>query len=796
MIRRFLNPRLLIITFLVLVLSTVVFILLRNIKTKADVTAQTKRIAVVLINFQDTTPAYIADDTRKAFFEDSDSVKSFFNQNSYGKLNLVGDVFGWQTIPMNKPTSVDDDVSSQRLYMIHGMARQQLMASGVNLKDYDLRIYVTSYQIAVRGSYFKYDIFDGPYVSLNCITFTNFHQEVMNQLKRTAEHEMGHWLGSLNDANGHKNINDADRLECKDEFGSATAISADCARIHYGDSTSIMGEGVIRGYNFSGLERYEAGWIDESSLLHVTQSGSYKIYPLDPQDSNVKLISVQRKVDDPNSTFFIDYRQSGISYSGVYLRSSSFENNTTAMSYLINPHAGVSDNRQYMVVGDEIYDPIGNLSFKLIGINSEYATVEINLNPPDPSLVPKLSYSGEQKATLPVWSWPPKSFTGSVSFKMKNNTGVSSTYNLVYEMPSGWTVTSLKSGSTVITDPNIVFSPGEIIGFTLDFTSSASVAVGTYPIGVTATDISDLTRQRSVSIPLKVSEYKLVYDTTNPADGNILFPAENQVISGIYPIIINAIDDVGVSKANLYLGETSIASIYDDFNSFPLEPFIYKWDSRTVANGNYVLKLKLTDTGNHITDKTINISVNNKLALSAPTTVSIVSPSKYASVSGLAPIKVSTTGDITSLALFVDDKFTEYSITPPFDFLLDTSKFSNGNHTISIGANDVLDKETLYSSYIFPVVNNQNLILTLSTDKTNFGYNDELTYTINYQNGPGEVTKVKIEDMVPGNAQFIAGSAGDGTYDETLRKITWNLGTIAPNTSGSVSFKVKSSFGN
>ena len=81
--------------------------------------------------------------------------------------------------------------------------------------------------------------------------------------------------------------------------------------------------------------------------------------------------------------------------------------------------------------------------------------------------------------------------------------------------------------------------------------------------------------------------------------------------------------------------------------------------------------------------------------------------------------------------------------------------------------------------------------MTKSVDKANAVKNDNLTYTIIYQNtGSAIASNVVISDTVPVNTTYIANSAtNDGQFDGT--NVVWNLGNIASGASGSVSFMVK-----
>lgn len=71
--------------------------------------------------------------------------------------------------------------------------------------------------------------------------------------------------------------------------------------------------------------------------------------------------------------------------------------------------------------------------------------------------------------------------------------------------------------------------------------------------------------------------------------------------------------------------------------------------------------------------------------------------------------------------------------------------------------------------------------------------NDVLTYTIGYENtGNANATNTVINDTIPDNTTYVAGSAtGGGVYYAVNKTIIWNIGTLAPGTGiAEVSFKV------
>ncbi|HRY63300.1 MAG TPA: isopeptide-forming domain-containing fimbrial protein, partial [Patescibacteria group bacterium] len=68
---------------------------------------------------------------------------------------------------------------------------------------------------------------------------------------------------------------------------------------------------------------------------------------------------------------------------------------------------------------------------------------------------------------------------------------------------------------------------------------------------------------------------------------------------------------------------------------------------------------------------------------------------------------------------------------------------------------------------------------------------DEITYTLNWRvTGSSVANSVVVSDTLPAEVTFVSAS-GNYTYNSINRKITWNLGNVTPEISGSQTIKVK-----
>jgi hypothetical protein len=149
-----------------------------------------------------------------------------------------------------------------------------------------------------------------------------------------------------------------------------------------------------------------------------------------------------------------------------------------------------------------------------------------------------------------------------------------------------------------------------------------------------------------------------VQDTEAPSV-LILNPLEGAVVNGLVPVDIDASDNVGVSRAELWVNGTNVAT-----DSSP--PFAFTWDSAGMQNGSTTLTVLVFDAANNMGTSSINVTVDNPTQPIAvdtePPVVTITNPvagNVSGNVSGTVTISVnasdnSSTADI-ALAVYIDD---------------------------------------------------------------------------------------------------------------------------------------------
>lgn len=142
-------------------------------------------------------------------------------------------------------------------------------------------------------------------------------------------------------------------------------------------------------------------------------------------------------------------------------------------------------------------------------------------------------------------------------------------------------------------------------------------------------------------------------DTENPVV-SITDPLEGAIVNGLVPVDIDATDNVGVTRAELWINNTSVA-----VDTSP--PFAFTWDSNGSQNGSVNLVVRVFDAANNIATSSINVNVENLIQSpitdTEPPAVQIVNP-VAGNVSGSATISVNASDNNgaagISLSIYID----------------------------------------------------------------------------------------------------------------------------------------------
>lgn len=97
-------------------------------------------------------------------------------------------------------------------------------------------------------------------------------------------------------------------------------------------------------------------------------------------------------------------------------------------------------------------------------------------------------------------------------------------------------------------------------------------------------------------------------DTTPPAIVSTA-PASNSIVSGVVAVKITSSDSSGIASTNYGLNDGSGTWVWQFTDT--ANPSTWSWDTTKVANGTYGIRARVRDNAGNITDKIINVSVNN-----------------------------------------------------------------------------------------------------------------------------------------------------------------------------------------
>jgi hypothetical protein len=315
--------------------------------------------AVILFNFtDDRRRPFTPDEARDIVFTGDGSVNAYLRESSFGRLGLIGEVFGWYTI--------NESSAGCRFARWADAARR----AAFDEDDDD------------DGAAFQHYVFVFPHVAacewMGLAELPGRAAWINGDLNvRVVAHELGHNLGAHH----------AGGLRCFQE-GRAVAVGGDCTLEEYGDPFDVMGGGARHTSNWN---KAKLGWLASSNLATVTESGTFTLTAQETLTADVQLLRVPRgqtglfyylELRRPFGTFFDNFGAADPAVNGITLRLAP-DYRSVVQSELIDTNPGTPGFEDApLAVGRTFADPEHGVWVVNRGIVAGQATVEVSLGAP------------------------------------------------------------------------------------------------------------------------------------------------------------------------------------------------------------------------------------------------------------------------------------------------------------------------------------------------------------------------------------------------------------------------------
>lgn len=255
---------------------------LDNVQTSANTTTN-RTVAVIPIIFSNNKKIPITEEeTNNILMGDRNSLRSFYRENTYNKVNFTGTYIN--------PVEIiyTDDYCSQYYYTWIQEAQKKLQELNINIKGYDHQIYMFPEPASC-----PHDAL-GEMNGSQIFVFDSFNSYTLGVFT----HEIGHNLGM-----SHSNSTNC--------YPEQIAAETSCETFQYGEYYDVMGNMWMMPFphlpHMNGLQKLKAGWIPQSNIAVVSSSKVYRVYNIEEETSQTQILKFPSQSSD--STYYISYRK-------------------------------------------------------------------------------------------------------------------------------------------------------------------------------------------------------------------------------------------------------------------------------------------------------------------------------------------------------------------------------------------------------------------------------------------------------------------------------------------------------
>ncbi|MDF5082207.1 Ig-like domain-containing protein [Vibrio parahaemolyticus] len=446
-------------------------------------------------------------------------VNDFYQENSYGKTWLSGQVVGWYTLSVSNQVCDYPSVQAE--------ADKMARADGVVLEDYQRIIYIMTQSGCAGGG-----------SATTGKTFPSRAYIDGTLSARVIAHEFGHNLG----------LSHAKALDCGD-----ASVSSNCSVIEYGDSYDVMGTPDMGYINTYYKERM--GWLNDAespNILTATQDGLYEIAEYETQDITQNIaLKIPRGVN-PNTGlkewFYVEYRQAmgydqflddrsymlfrGDVTDGVIVR---LVEEGAEESYILHMKPNSDYSQVYgrkdwkdtaLPVGDSFTDPVSGLTINLASAANGFAGVNVSFGG---SVTPSVCEMSAPSVSVKATSDTQVNAGDTVEYQLTvintaNDVCGTIRFDVSAQVESGWQASS----------QSISLVSGESSVATIAVTSALSATSGDYPVTFNVVNTKDEAYNVATQATYAVAEQQT-------GSGDVVAVDDNVQMSKVSTVSINVL---------------------------------------------------------------------------------------------------------------------------------------------------------------------------------------------------------------------------------------------------------------